>query len=223
MLGDSHAGVFEYIFDNDLFPPHLINCDIVGGATAYGLNNDQSVTGAFQKFCHALHRFPNYRTVFIMLGEVDCSFALWNRAARQNSSANEQIPHAIRGIERLLDWAAVHAPSRKFVLIGSILPTIKDHQADQQEFELRRRIKATQRERTELALAFNAALKALAVKRGIPYIDISDATMDPVSGVVSDDFLVDVGVDHHQSQSKTAHLWVRELRKLQGAANTACQ
>lgn len=214
ILGDSHAGVFEYIFDHDLFPPHLINCDIVGGATAYGLNNDNSVTGAFRKFRSALQRFPDYRHVGIMLGEVDCSFALWNRAMRDNTPAVEQIPRAIEGIERLLDWGAENFPTRKFVLFGAILPTIKDHQISRQSFELRRQIAATQRERTELVLAFNRALRAVANKRAISYLDITEATLDPLSGVVRDEFLVDEGIDHHQSQAKTANLWIAQLSRL---------
>jgi hypothetical protein len=214
VLGDSHAGVFEYIFDNNLLPPHLINCDIVGGATAYGLNNDKSVTGALQKFQDALLRFPDFRIVCIMLGEVDCSFALWNRAMRENSPVCNQIHLVISGIERLLDWAEQQQPPRKFVLLGSILPTIKDHQIDQQSFELRRRIRATRYERTKLVLALNQALKELAHKRGLPYLDITDETIDPTSRTVRDEFLVDEGIDHHQSQPKTALLWACKLNKM---------
>ena len=46
-------------------------------ATAYAIDraDDQQ-----RKFQDALRRFPDYGTVLIMLGEVDCSFALWHRA-----------------------------------------------------------------------------------------------------------------------------------------------
>lgn len=214
VLGDSHAGVFEYIFDHDLWPPHLINCDIVGGATAYGLTNDNSVTRAFPKFQQALKRFPDYGTVLIMLGEVDCSFALWHRANQRGESAAAQIPRAVQGVVRLLDWLAQEGKKRRVVLVGAILPTIKDHQVHLQEFELRRQVKATQRERSDLVLAFNHALQRLAADRGLDYIDITAATLDPALGVVRDEFLVAVGVDHHQSQARTAGLWVTALRQL---------
>ena len=214
VLGDSHAGVFEYIFDHDLWPPHLINCDIVGGATAHGLNNDHSVTRAFEKYQDALRRFPDYGTVLIMLGEVDCSFALWHRASQKGESAAMQIPQALSGVERLLDLLAADKRRHTVALVGAILPTIKDHQIDQQAFELRRKIKATQRQRSALVLAFNQALGELAVRRGLPYVDITSVTIDPELGVVRDEFLVEAGIDHHQSQKRTAPLWVEALQCL---------
>ncbi len=210
VLGDSHTGVFEYIFDHDLLSPHLINCEVVGGATAGGLNNDHSLTGAFKKYQAALKRFHAYRVVAIMLGEVDCSYTAWQRTA--NASPCAQIPHAIRGIERLLDWAQSDDRQRQFILAGAILPTVKDHQIDLQSQELRRTVRASQRQRSELVLAFNAAVKALAIRRQLAYIEITTPTLDPQRGVISDQFLVQEQIDHHQSQAMTAGLWVHELR-----------
>jgi len=214
VLGDSHAGVFEYLFDHDLLPPHLLNCDIVGGATAYGLNNDHSVTGAFLKYQHALRRFFEYDVVIVMLGEVDCSFALWHRASQRGEPVAAQIPRAIQGICRLLDWGQAEYPQRRFVLAGSILPTIKDYQITEQEFALRRQNPMTQRERTALVLRFNEALAELAALRRLPYIDITAETLDSASGVVGDQFLVEQGIDHHQSQARTAPLWTARLERV---------
>ncbi|QRM18348.1 hypothetical protein GBK02_02515 [Dechloromonas sp. TW-R-39-2] len=214
ILGDSHAGVFEYVFDHDLLTPHLLNCEIVGGATAGGLNNDHSVTAAFAKYQQSLRRFAEYDVVVLMLGEVDCSFALWNRAKQRNESVFEQIPRAMQGIVRLLDWAGEHYPQRRFVLAGTILPTIKDDEIDLQYYELRRSVRATQRERSELVLAFNQAVRQLAGQRGLSYMDISQQTIDAEKGVVRDEFLVHEKLDHHQSQAMTAPLWVEEFRRV---------
>jgi hypothetical protein len=211
ILGDSHAGVFEYIFDRDLLAPHVVNCEIVGGATACGLNNDRSLTGAFTIYQRSLQRFADFDVVVVMLGEVDCSFALWNRARHRGESVLEQIPRAIQGIERLLDWGSSQNGRLRFVLAGSILPTVKDDQIDQQ-YEARRSLRVPQSERTALVLAYNEALNGLATRRGLSYIDITAATRDPVSGLVRDDFLVRDAVDIHQSQPATAGLWVREIR-----------
>lgn len=216
ILGDSHAGVFEYIFDRDLLAPHIVNCEIVGGATACGLNNDRSLTGAFAIYQRSLQRFADFDVVVLMLGEVDCSFAFWNRAQHRGESVFEQIPRAIQGIERLLDWASCRNGRLRFVLAGSILPTVKDDQVDQQ-YEVRRSVRATQSERTALVLAYNDALRALATQRSLPYIDITAPTRDPDTGLVRDEFLVRDAVDIHQSQPATAGLWVRELRDVLAA------
>lgn len=214
VLADSHAGVFEYAFDHNLLAPHLLNCEIVAGATAGGLNNDYSVTAAFAKFQAALRRFATYDVVVIMLGEVDCSFALWHRAEQRGETAFEQIPRAIQGIERLLDWGMQQHAQCHFVLAGGILPTIRDDQIDQQEHELRRSVRATQRERSDLVRAFNQALADLATRRGLPYIDITAQTIDPERGVLRDEFLVQEMVDHHQSQAMTAAFWVDALKRV---------
>lgn len=216
ILGDSHAGVFEYIFDRDLLAPHLINCEIVGGATACGLNNDRSLTGAFAIYQRSLQRFADFDVVVIMLGEVDCSFAFWNRARHRGETVLEQIPRAVQGIERLLDWGRSQNGRQRFVLAGSILPTIKDDQIDQQ-YVVRRTVRVPQRERTALVLAYNQALRALAARRKLPYLDITVPTLDPSTGLVRDEFLVRDAVDIHQSQPETAGLWVREVRDVLAA------
>jgi hypothetical protein len=214
IIGDSHAGVFEYAFDHDLLAPHLLNCDIVGGATASGLNNDKSVTSSFSKFQASIRRFADYDVVVIMLGEVDCSFALWNRAKLRGESVFEQIPHAVKGVERLLDWSMAQLGRRNFVLAGSILPTIKDEQIDLQYYELRRSVRATQRERSDLVLALNDALRKLAGRRGLHYVDITSRTIDAEQGVVREQFIVAEKLDHHQSQAGTAPLWVEEMTRV---------
>lgn len=214
ILGDSHAGVFEYASDRGLLVPHWVNCEIVGGATAAGLSNPHSVTAALAIYQASLRRFADYDVVVVMLGEVDCAFSMWHRAAQRGESAFDQIPRAIQGIECLLDWAKAQKTQHRFVLAGSILPTIKDDQIDQQFYELRRSIRATQRERSDLLLAFNAALSQLASSRGLPYFDITAQTLDAELGLVRDEFLVKDFVDHHQSQEMTAPLWVDGLKQV---------
>lgn len=213
ILGDSHAGVFEYLFDHDLLAPHLLNCEIVGGATACGLNNDRSVTGAFAIYQRSLQRFADFEVVVIMLGEVDCSFAFWNRAQRHGETVIDQIPRAIQGIERLLAWGTSQSARQRFVLAGSILPTIRDDQIDQQ-YEVRRSVRASQRERTELVLGYNEALRRLAAQRSCPYMDITAPTIDPDTGLLRQKYLVRDKVDIHQSQPMTAGLWASEMRRV---------
>lgn len=213
-IGDSHLGVFEYIFDHQLLTPHFINCDVVGGATAYGVLNNHSITKSFVRFTHALQRFQHSDLVVIMLGEVDCCYLLWKKANGKPESAMALLPKCMEGIQRVINKTNELIPNAEIVLAGAVLPTIKDEQYLSQESVMRREITATQRERTELVLAFNAELHALAKSNECHYLDITAATLDQNTGLLNDDFLLDELIDHHQSQAKTANLWVRELRQL---------
>jgi hypothetical protein len=212
-LCDSHGGVLEYIHDHGLLRPHLINCEIVGGATAYGLNNDASITQAFNKFARTVGRFADYDTVLVMLGEVDCCVSMWNRAERRQEPVFEQIGPALAGIQRLVDWLRAQG-KRDIVILGSILPTVADDERGLQLDAMRRAIGAGQRQRTELVLEFNARLRELAQRNGLPYIDVTAETVDRASGLVDPAYLIGGTVDHHLSQEKSAPLWAAQLRRV---------
>lgn len=215
VLGDSHCGVFEYCFDHGLLAPHWVNCEIAGGATAYGLNNDASASGAWQKFDRALQRFADFDVVVIMLGECDCSFALWKKAERSAVAPETLIGHSLAGIRRLIgrirDDTAV--PGRQIIVAGAILPTVDDGTAARQGNLLRREIKASQAERTRLVLAFNEQLGRLAAELGVAYFDLTAQTRDPASGLIDRRFVADPE-DHHISHPASARLWSGTLSSL---------
>jgi hypothetical protein len=210
ILCDSHGGVFEYIHDNELLSPHYINCEVVGGATAYGLNNDQSSTRSFLKFSQAIKRYPTFDVIGIMLGEVDCSVTLWAVAQKRGVAAAELIPQAMRGYQRLIDYLQSNGKSR-IVLFGSILPTVSDEQQPFQFEPLRRNVSTDQRQRTALVLAFNQQLQALAKDAGLDYLDITQETLDEKTGLVNQAFVIRDRIDHYQSQAMTAPFWCAKL------------
>jgi hypothetical protein len=212
VLGDSHCGIFEYCFDQGLLVPHLVNCEIVAGATAYGLNNDVSQTGAWQKFERALRRFAHFDVVVLMLGECDCSFALPKKAERLNVSPESLIDQSLAGLRRLVvkvrgDTAA---PGRRIILVGAILPTIDDGAAASQENVLRREIRTSQAERTRLVLSFNEKLRQLADDMQVGYFDLTAQTMNPETGLVDRRYVASAE-DHHLSHPASAPLWARGL------------
>jgi hypothetical protein len=211
ILCDSHGGVFEYIHDNQMLLPHYINCEVVGGATAYGLNNDYSVTRSFHKFCQAVRRFSSFDVIGIMLGEVDCCVTLWAVAQKRGVTPTSLIPHAMRGIQRVLDLLRENGHS-KIVFLGSILPTVSDEQRAFQPEPMRHQIMANQRQRTELVLAFNQELEVLAKKSGACYLDITEETLDKTTGLVKSSVVIHEWIDHHQSQAETAQFWCEKLR-----------
>ena len=213
VLGDSHSAVFEYCFDQSLLTPHWLNCEIVGGATAYGLNNDHSSTGGWQKFCAGLTRYPSFDTVMIVLGECDCSYALWKLAERADLPPERLLDRSLAGIRRLVGKVRENPKVGKVVLVGAFLPTIQDHLADKQENELRREIRATQAERTRLVLTYNAGLCALALELAVDYFDISEPLLDPQTGLICPQY-IDRPLDHHLSQAATSRFFVAALREV---------
>ena len=211
VIGDSHGGVFEYCFDHDLLAPHLVNCEIVAGATAYGLNNDQSATGAWQKFAAALDRFSCFDVVVIVLGECDCSYALWKKAESLQLPPTELIPRSLQGVKRLLARVEQNQAVRRIVLAGASLPSIEDGMLAMQENLLRREIAATQKERTGLVLEFNRRLAALAAELGVGYFDLTGQTMSLQTGLLDRRYAAG-GDDHHLSHPASGPLWAEALR-----------
>lgn len=211
VIGDSHGGVFEYCFDHDLLTPHLVNCEIVAGATAYGLNNDQSATGAWQKFTAALERFSRFDVVVIVLGECDCSYALWKKAESLHLPPAELIPRSLQGIRRLVARVGQNQAVRRIVLVGASLPSIEDGMLAVQENLLRREIAATQKERTALVLEFNRRLAELAAELNVGYFDLTGQTMNLQTGLLDRRYAAG-GDDHHLSHPASGALWAETLR-----------
>jgi hypothetical protein len=212
VLGDSHCGVFEYGFDHGLLDPHWLNCEIVGGATAYGLNNDQSATGAWQKYVAALKRYPRFDFVVIVLGECDCSYALWKKAEKLQVLPSVLIEHSMQGIRRLVALVKNRRQVRNIILVGSILPTIEDAMAKAQAIVVRREVAATQQERTRLVLDYNLALSQLAREMGVGYFDLTAQTIDQQTGLLDRRFSA-APDDHHVSHPATGLLWATALRQ----------
>lgn len=211
VLGDSHCGVYEYCFDQGYLVPHLLNCEIVAGATAYGLNNDRSATMAWHRFDRALKRYRDFDVVLIMLGEVDCSYALWQKSARTGLPPEAFFDRCFAGLERLLQRVrAEGGAARKVIFAGASLPTIADQYSAVQENQLRRSISATQMQRTQLVLAFNRQLEVFAAMNRIAYFDLTRQTLNPVSGLVDERYLA-TPEDHHLSHPATGKLWAATL------------
>ena len=213
VLSDSHGGVFEYIYDNNLLEPHLINVEIVGGATAYGLSKEYSQTNSFSKYKYGLKRFHHYDTIMIQLGEVDASFILWKKIKDENIDFNEAIELSLNGYKKLLNYV-MKIKGKKIIITGAILPTLNDNQKADESAILRNTIQVTQKERTNLILQYNQELFKLAKKYNLDYIDITEETYDKNSGVIKKTYTRKEKIDHHQSFERTSLLWVKKLKQI---------
>lgn len=213
MLGDSHCGVFEFCFDNGLLGRHLINCEIVGGATATGLANPRSTSGARARFEGAVLRYRRFDTIFLMLGEVDCSVTFWLLAARSAQAATDFIPRAVQNIAGMVEWIRKQVPGKAIFLVAAPLPSVTDEQSGQQELPLRQRIGASLAQRTALVHAYNRALHALARQQGLGWIDTIPDLLDPSTGLLDRRFCHEDRVDHHHCFEKTAPVWRKHLQQ----------
>ena len=72
-----------------MLPHTWLDLTEVGGATALGMVNPNSRTNALQSFREVIGRVPQGRSLLFMLGEVDCGFLIWHRAARLGSSSQQ--------------------------------------------------------------------------------------------------------------------------------------
>ena len=210
ILSDSHGGVFEYIHDNNLLNPHIINAEIIGGATAYGLAKEHSKTNSFNKYKNGLQRFKSYNTILIQLGEVDASFILWKKMQSENLSIEQTIQLSIFGYEKLIKHLK-SLNNKTIIITGAILPTLKDSQKAGESAVLRNTINISQLKRTNLILKYNEALQKLSNQYNLSYIDITNETINKNTGMIKDYYLHDSKIDHHQSFKKTSLLWVKKM------------
>lgn len=72
---------------------------------------------------------------------------------------------------------------------------------------LRKEVKASIRDRTDLTLRYNDILKNESKKRGYKYIDIVQNTMNPKTKLVDEQYLHENENDHHLSEAKTCMFW----------------
>ncbi|MDR3097107.1 MAG: SGNH/GDSL hydrolase family protein [Paraburkholderia sp.] len=201
VLGDSHVLVFNCAYMAQAFPDHHFNVVEVPGATVSGLPNPNAATGAKQKFEEAANT-TKARRVIIMIGEVDTGFVIWYRAQKYGTSVDDMTQLALTNYQQLLldlgkrfDVACISTP----------LPTIRDGADWGEVANLRKEISATQRERTELTLAFNNAMEKFCASNGIAYLMLDKDSLGD-SGVVKDSLLNKDPRDHHYDAKEHARM-----------------
>ncbi len=209
-IGDSHAWVFEYIKQNNLLPEFNIKVITVNGATAQGMLNPNSKSNALKIFRKKIKKYP-YRGIFVQLGEIDCGFLIWHRAQKYEESVDFQMERSLSNYFKFVDWLYKER-CQNIILTGAILPTIKNNQDWGEIAWLRRFIKSTQRERTDLTFEYNSRLQKYTKNKKIGYIEITKEILNKNTNLVSDFYLSEKKIDHHLSVQKTASLWIKEIR-----------
>lgn len=191
----------------------------IEGATASGLPNPKSKTGAQQAFARALGRARPWHQVLVQLGEVDCGFVIWYRAGRHGLSVEEQFTQTVGAYEAFI--AKVLAMGfRRTIVLSVPLPTISDDGVKWGKVaRLRESVTASQAERTRLTVRFNAELSERCRALGASFVDVTSGHTDRATGLVSARFVRESD-DHHLADgpyselisSRLAALWDGGLR-----------
>lgn len=215
VLGDSHSRVFKYC--NKKQNKIKFNVCDVGGATCQGSVNPNSKTNALKIFKNKIlniKKKPN--KIIIMLGEVDCGFLIWVRAKKYNISVDDQINLSINNLFVFIKNIIIEKLNMKqtdIIVLGSILPTIKDNLNKKYLNGARKDVTISQKERTKKTIEYNNILKKKCIENNYKYIDITKYILDINTNTINNIFLNKDPCDHHLD-SKSYILWLIELNKI---------
>jgi hypothetical protein len=209
-LGDSHVRVFEHWWFLRALPRTRFEIVYVPGATAAGIGNPKSITRARTTFQQALENRAA-DLVLLNLGEVDTAYTLWKRADTHGKDVHMLMEQAAESYCKFVVEAAAAHP---LAVLSASLPTLTDHAQGQDEVSAARAsVKASQAERTQLALAFNQRVRACCETNGIPYLNADAAALD-TSGTVRPEWINQDRYDHHYARRPYAEWLAVALKQL---------
>jgi hypothetical protein len=210
VLGDSHISVFKHeIFEQQFPRVEFVFCR-AGGATASGLENPNVKVKAYDRFLEAIQA-EAYRKVILCLGEVDTGFVIWYRVEKFGADLSSILERTVEAYTRLIQRLAGHCET--LIVYSAPLPTIADDNDWGEVANLRKEIRATQKERTALALRFNQKVEAYCGYHDICYLNL-DAECLGENGLVKVGLMNGDPHDHHYDEEKYALLLAGRLHGL---------
>lgn len=205
-LGDSHLESLKLAADLGLLVSDDNEFCIVPGATAVGLKNPNSVTDALNLFKNVINNNDRSSYVLTHLGEVDCGFVIWWRAKKYGESIDKQVSDSLSAYQNFITEIR-SIGYEKICITGASLPTIRDGVDYGDVSNKRSEIQVSIHDRTQLTLAYNAALKDFAAHASISFFDIADAVLNNKENVVCDFFRNSDPTDHHLDKTKVCGIW----------------
>jgi hypothetical protein len=197
VLGDSQASVFWHKPFNKTFQGYFFNVVPVGGATVSGLDNPNSKTQALAEYTSMILD-SKAKNIVVFLGEVDTGFVIWYRAEKYQSSVTEMADLALMNYQKLLKGLKDRF---HLICISTPLPTIKDGSPHGEVANLRKSIKASQLQRTNLTRMFNKKIEENCSQNDIAYIMLDGESLGD-DGLVREDILNKDPADHHYDKDK---------------------
>lgn len=207
VLGDSHARIFKDYRFKMHFPFTSFDVCNVEGATVSGLENPNSKTNALKIFREKLKKGKSSKKIIFLIGEVDTGFVIWYRAEKHNSSVDAMLNLALSNYYNLLSEALEFGD---LLVISTPLPTIGDDNDWGEVAGLRKEVRASQLERTQLTLLFNRNVESFCLKNKIGYLNLDKESLGP-NGVVEKKLINSDKNDHHYKASTYANLIVHRI------------
>ena len=210
-LGDSHTTIFDYMSRNRLWLHTQFNFCIVPGATALGLANPKSKTNALNIFQEYVLILPKNESLLFCLGEVDCGFLIWLLAQKSNCSIEEKFELSLRNYKSFLHNIKQQG-FQNILICSTPLPTIFDGQDWGEVSELRREVKVTLKERTDLTIEYNRRLRECCSRENYLFIDFEKDILDMKTGVIDNKFRHPNPLNHHLNEKQVAPLLSSHLK-----------
>ena len=220
VLGDSHTEVFPFLRKNNLLPDYIqVDSYGIPGATAQGIHNPKSKTKALDRYkSHVEMTSSKYDWVGLMIGEVDCGFALWYRSQQFGIPMEKQLRFAINQYEFFVQNELEPIFGKNILLCGAHLPTLRNPDDNEDIVVKRARmevsIKASYKKRTDLTLRYNKIISSFAENCNYTYGDITRFCIDEKTRLLKES-IPSTG-NHHLPIRFAADCWKQELVRLFG-------
>lgn len=173
-IGDSHIRVFEHFIFTIFFPQSKYNVVYVPGASASGIRNINSLSGAYKTFQTALDD-GGYDEVIVTLGEVDAAYAVWIRLAKGNANVEDIFDDIVTKYKVFILSLVEYAP---VTVISAALQTIVDCQKCTDETSrVRSSIDKRIEDRIAFTLKFNHHIQLFCNEEKIKYIDMDSTVL----------------------------------------------
>ena len=192
-IGDCHLRVIQRALQPPNAPPLMphvwLDPCIVGGATARGLRNPNSESGAVPVFRRRIELAQPWQHMVFMLGEADTGFQLWYTRHTLGESI-EAMHETIDTYVGFLREVHEQGFDKLYVLSVPFTPGLR--RIRKVNFEV------SQEDRTELGRQYNLEMERRA--DFYTYVDVTTGTLDPVTGLVAEEYIDPRDPDHLLSE-----------------------
>ena len=180
VIGCSHVRYFRYMqvnqprfFDGSV---HL-QCHEFAGATAFGLANMGSVSGAQKGTRDLRQNIRHADRVIINFGEIDCRRAAWKAAEASGRTIDETIAQSVAHLQAYVE-GEILPYNKKIILMGAKPQIIGDNDFYKNALSDERTVFKPLEVREKITSDFNQRLRRFARKLNIDYIDLDDKLGD---------------------------------------------
>lgn len=190
-FGDSHTRVYRRV--RCQMRNIALTTTTVRGATAYGILNPDSKSGAGPRFAAAIGRISDRHAILIQLGEVDCGSLLWRLADRRGTSVDELAKLSLNRYFMFLT-ALDRSP---LIISGVTPPTVSDYTQFDGISNPRYGLTASWTDRMELTQEWNCRVRDWCSAEGHVYLDSFDLLLTVDRAAIRGMFLPASPSDHH--------------------------